>query len=209
MGGWDESRPDDKGDGDPQQVRQRALVDQQPGDDREVHRHRQVLDDQQRQHDRRLPVAQPLELLEQPGDDPRRRDVRDTAQERCAERTPVEQQPGGEPGDEVGGGVHDAGDPVAAQPVEQLVGRVLQPEHEEEQHHADLGASVDEVFAGFDRVDAALPDEQAGEEVQRDRRQAHSSGEPADHAKGEQDHPELEQHLAGVVAGGGENHVIR
>ncbi len=148
--------------------------------------------------DRCLPVPDATELLEQAGDDARRRHVRDPAEEDGGERAPAEQQPGDEPRHHVGDEVDDAGQAVGPQPAEELGGRVLQPEHDEQEHHTDVRADSDEVLR---RLHAALADGQPGEQVQRDGRDADPVGQPAEHSQEQQERPELDEHRAGRAGG--------
>ncbi len=56
-----------------------------------------------------------------------------------------------------------------AQVPHELFGGVLQPEHEEEQDHPDLGAYLDELLRGDQRDDASLSDDQPGDQIEGDR----------------------------------------
>jgi hypothetical protein len=72
---------------------QHATGGQQAGQDRQVGRHGQVLDHQDRQHDRGLAVAEPAQLTEQLGSDSRRRHVGDPAEHHRRQQRPTKQQP--------------------------------------------------------------------------------------------------------------------
>jgi len=181
-------------DPDRQRAGQQPPAEQQPGDQRQVGGHGEVLDDQDRQHHRGLAVADPLQLPEDLGDDARGGDVGHPAQHHRGQRRPAEQQPGGQPGGEVQAQVDQAGRGAGAQAGGELARRVLQAQQEQQQDHPDVGADLDELVGGDQRQQAALAEGEPGEQVQGDGGQAEPTGQATEDAE-PQDHPaELQQH---------------
>ena len=98
----------------------KADAGQQRGEDRQVQRHRQVLEDQQRQHDRDLAVAEPAQVGEHLRGDAGRGDVGDAAHRHRRDRSPAEDQRDGDAGRGVEHEVDQAGRRRAAQRADQL-----------------------------------------------------------------------------------------
>ena len=80
-----------------------------------------------------------------------------------------------------------------AQVADQLAGRVLQAEHDQQQDDADLGADLDELLARRERDQAAVPEGQPGEQVERDGREADPAADAAEHAEGEEQRADLDE----------------
>ena len=116
-------------------------------------------------------------------------------------RLPAEQEPGGEAGDEVRDGVEQPWFEPAAQAAAQLVGRVLEPEREQEQQHPDLGDDGDEVLADVEVDEPALAHREAGEQVEGDRRDAETPGETGQDREAEHDGTDLDERQRRLGAG--------
>src|SRR6185437_13211288 len=87
---------------------------------------------------------------------------------------------------------------VGPQPRHELVGRVLQPQGQQEQQDADLRAGADELIAGRELEHAAMAERQTAQQVQRDRGNPEAAGETAQDAEAQQHRPDLGNDRVGV-----------
>ena len=164
----------------PQQGSQRSAGDQRR-DDRQIDRHREVLDHEHVEHRRRLAEAEPAEVREHLGDDPGRAHPADPTEQHRGERCPAEQQAEDDAGHGVEHHVGDARDEPGAQPGTEFRLVVLETECEQEEQHSDLGGEGDEILTDVERDNATLADDEAGDEVERD------GGDPDAPSKSRQD----------------------
>ena len=177
---------------------QQRDADQQRGEDRQVQRHHEVLEHEDRQHHGRLAVAEAAEVGEDLGDDPGRRDVGDARHHERADRPPAEDQRDGGAGRRVEHDVEHARDPGAPQAGEQLVRRVLQAQQEQQEDHADLGGEAGEVADVAQRDEPTGTEGEPAEQVQRDRRHPDPLRQPPQQAEPEEDGTEFDELEGGV-----------
>ena len=64
--------------------------------------------------------------------------------------------------------------------------RVLEPEQQQQQDHADLGAGGNELLARVQRQQTAVPERQSGQQIKGNRREADPAGDPAEDAEGKE-----------------------
>ena len=115
---------------------------------------------------------------------------------------PPQQQPGGEARGEVEREVHHPGRQAGAQALPQLLPRVLQAEHEQEQHHPDLGADVDEFLADVERQQPAVAERQPRQQIERDRREPPPARQPPQHRQPDDRRPQLDEYERDIVRRG-------
>ena len=184
---------------DARRRRRRPAAGERDGQQREEQRHRQVLEDQHRQHRRGLPVGQPPQVAEQPGDDARRGDPGDPGQGERALPRQTEQQSRDEARWRVEQQVHQTRGAVVAQRREQLPGGELQAEGEQQQDDADLRGGLDERLRRRQRGDPALAERQRGQQHEGHRRQAQPAGQQTDERQAEEQQAQFEQQLGDVL----------
>ena len=81
-------------------------------------------------------------------------------------------------------GVDETGGVLGLEVGDQIAGRVLQAEHQQQQDDADLGADGDELLARAQRQQPALAEGEPGQQIERDRGEPEAAGEPAEQAQG-------------------------
>lgn len=156
----DRRRPE--GDADGRRRVRRLLADEQHRDDGQEDGHRQVFEDEYAQHRRGLGPG----AAEEPGDDARRRDVRDAAEDDRRQYVPAEQEPGGQTRGEVQQQVGGPGRQPGPQVPGQVVAGVFEAEEEQQQDDADLPADGDERLGQGERDQPAGAEGQPAEQVQ-------------------------------------------
>jgi hypothetical protein len=142
--------------------------DQHRGEDRQVDRHHEVLEHEDRQHDRGLAVTQPAQVAEDLRDDPGRGDVGDAAHRERTDQPPVEDQRHRDTRRRVEHDVEQTCRPRLLQTGHELRRGVLQAEEQQEQHHTDFAGQRREVLDAGQRYETAAAERQAAEQVQRD-----------------------------------------
>lgn len=96
-----------------------------------------------------------------------------------------------DPGRRVEDQVDDAARGVTTQRARELRRRELQSEQQQEEEDADLGGSLHETLGGAELRDAALAEDEAREEEERDGREADPLGERAQRSQQQQQDAEL------------------
>jgi hypothetical protein len=142
---------------------------QHRGDRGQIEGHRQVLDDQHREDHRSFAVAEPAQVSQHLGDHSGGGDPGDATQHERGAPIPAQQQREAGPGQCVQYGVEHPGRGGRAQIADQFIGRVFETQHDQQQDHADLGADLDELLAGRQRQQPAVPEGETGQEIERDR----------------------------------------
>ncbi len=188
-------------DRDGDRAAQEADAGQDRGEDRQVQRHREVFEDQQRQHHGGLAVADPPEVGQHLGGDAGGGRVGDSGHGHGRDRAPAEHQGGDRPGGGVEHQVHQAAAGVAAQAGDQFVGVVLKAEGQQQQYDPEFGADRDEVLAGRQGQDAALAEREPGQQVQRDGGDSGTQRQRSEHAEREDDTAEFDEKYCRVHAG--------
>src|SRR5690606_16846942 len=94
--------------------------------------------------------------------------------------------------------VEQASRPGAPHPVDQLGGRVLQPQQQEQQDDADLTGELGEALDAVQWHQTAGAEGQTADQVERDGGQTDPAGEAAEEPEPEEDGPELEQLESGA-----------
>lgn len=145
------------------------------GEQRQVDGHRQVLDDEHPEDDGRLPVAEPPQIREDLGDHPGRRDPGDPGQGHRPHGPPAEQQRGDGTGGGVEDEVHGPGRILRLQTGDEFTGAVFEPQQEQQQDDADLGADGGELLARAERQQPAVTEGESGQQVEGDRGKAYSA----------------------------------
>jgi hypothetical protein len=181
---------------------QRALTGQGHDEHRQEQRHREVLEDEHRQHGGGLAVGQPAQVAQQPGHDPGRGDPGDPRQRQRPLPGQAQQEPGHEARWCVEDEVDHAGRGVPAERAEELTGRELETEGEKQQDDADLGGRDQEGLRRRQRDDPAVAQGQRGDEDERDRGEAEPAGGQAEDRDAEEEQAEFEQQRGDVIHAG-------
>jgi hypothetical protein len=99
--------------------------------------------------------------------------------------------------------IDDAGRRVPPEGPEQLAGRELQPQGQQEEDDADLGGGDDEGLGGGQRHHTPLAEGQRRHQDERDGRQAQAPGQHPQHGQPEEQQPEFDQQGGDVIHSGG------
>ena len=150
-----------------------------------------------------LTVGVAVEVVEQARDDSRRRDVGDAAEEHRGGGRPTQDEAHGDAWHGIREDVEQARLPRHAHAVLQVDRRVLEPQQQQQQDHADLRAHREKLFACVDLEEATLAYDEAREKVQRHRGDADAGGEAAEPCQHEEDHAKFDEHDGGLVWRGG------
>ncbi len=86
----------------------------------------------------------------------------------------------------------------------QLLARVLQAEHEQQQDDADLRADVHEPLTDVERQQPAVAKGEPRQQIERDRRESPPAGEPRQHRQTDDRRAQLDEDPRDVGRGGGE-----
>src|SRR4029077_13924940 len=97
--------------------------------------------------------------------------------------------------------VYDAPGEATPQVLLQLFSRVLQPQHEKEQEHADLGADVDKVCTNVQGRQPPVAKGETSQQVERDGREAPAARNARQHSKADDDKTQFDQDMGYVVSG--------
>ena len=85
----------------------------------------------------------------------------------------------------------------------QFLAGVLEPKHEQEEEHTDLGADMDEAGADVQRSQAALAEGETAEKIKRNGRDAPAAGETRENSQAKNNQTQLDQQARDVVRQGG------
>jgi len=77
--------------------------------------------------------------------------------------------------------------------LDQLVARVLQAEHEQQQDDSDLGAGVDELVRGDEGKDSTLAEGETTKKIKGDRGDTQPTGDAGQQGEDKDDAPDLEE----------------
>ena len=171
----------------------------QDRDQRQVSRHRQILQHQHGHHRGGLGVVQTPRIRQDFRDHAGRRNISDAAQQHGGERTPAEQKTGDHARREVQRQIHQPGGQSGLQLLFQLVAGVFQTQHEEQQQHSDFGADVNEVLAERKRREPAFSERQAGQQVQRNGGETQTAGEARRHGQSHNDDAQFDKQQRNVA----------
>src|ERR687891_19080 len=188
-----EGRSDRNRSGNGHDRRRETDAQKEHSDHGQVHGHDEVLHDEDRQHRRGLPVPHPSHIREELGHDPRGRDVRHAGEQDPRDRVPPQQEPRRQTRRRVQHQVHRTGNHPRAQPVDQFPARVFKAEQQEEKDHPDFRTDLHERLRGDHWDEAALPEGQPCQQVQRDRREPEPAGQTRQQREPEDDRSQLEQ----------------
>ena len=129
----------------------------------------------------------------------------DPTEQHRGERRPAEQQAEDDAGHGVEHHVGDARDESGPQPGPEFGLVVLEPEREQEEQHTDLGGEGDELLADVERDHAALADDEAGEEVERDGGDPDAPGESRQDRQRQHDGADLDERERRLRRPGGQH----
>ncbi len=166
---------------------------------RQVERHREVLDDEDGEDRRGLPVREAAEVPEQLRDDPRRGDPGDPGEGDGGDRTPPQQQRERRTGQGVEEAVDDARHSRRPEAADEFRRRVLEAEQREEQDDADLGAGLEELGTGIEWDEPTLTEGEPEQEVERDRRDPDTEREAPEQAHSEKQRADFDEEQRGLV----------
>lgn len=142
-----------------------------------------------------------MEFRQHPGDDARGRNEGDAAQQYGRKDSPAEEKTANQPRRKVEQKVDGAGGQAAAKILAKLRAGVFQPQHEQEQEHADLGTNLDEVFGELQRRQATVAKRKSGEQVERYGRKSPAAGEARENSQPDSCRAKLDEDLSKVVWG--------
>jgi hypothetical protein len=163
------------------------------------HCHGQVLEDEDREDHRCLPVTAPAEIVEHLGDDTGGRDIGDATHEQGGNDSPAEYEPGEKAWSEVEDEIQEARPGHRPHPGDQLTGGVLETQHQQEEDHTELGTDRDELVRGHEWEHASFTKGEPGEEIEGYRRDPETAGQPSEDTQDEDDRPQFDQDLCAVI----------
>jgi hypothetical protein len=144
--------------------------DQPDADEGKVERHRQVLEDEQREQPRRLGFGHATEVADHLRDDSRGGDVGDAAEHERPDQPPAHQKPDDEARREVQREIEDPDSDAASQPGGELERAVLEPKREEEQDDPHLAQGRDQHIVARRRRERSQHD--PGDEIEPESRRS-------------------------------------